>query len=319
MRKEKCLYIFCCAMVLVLAGCKKDPKPSDCGQECKPYPETNSVFGYQYAYDDAKIPSNATFNPNNPNEILYVEIANIHAQDLVVLNLVTKEKKVLHTGLFLNSRQWGQSGWILFNTHQDPAGGYTIYKIRPDGSQKEILVQSDAFYPVIHPEGNKFMYRQGSNTFVVKDFDGNTIKSCVLDIGSLYPTNWINDSIILFSRTNQVWSFNVNTCDYHVVVTSPFGEAFFWGAGFVPPDNVVWAHMDHGVFKTNLYTGETSVIKESCNGRVYMRMSYSPQIDRMMLYREDLTTPDSLVLHVKANLVTMKPDGSEEKVLDLGY
>lgn len=310
--KNWLVFLLC---MIVNIGCKKD-KP----EECQPLPPNNSIgWGWNYVYPNSPIPSFATFNPNNPDEILYVEFSDINAQNLVVYNIKTKVKTVLHTGKFMDNRQWGKSGWIIFDTHQDPAGGYTIYKVRPDGSQKEILVLNNAFCPVIHPDGNKFLYLQGTATFVIKDLDGNTLKSCGLSIGSLYPNSWINDSIVLFGRTNQIWQFNTNTCHYNVVVTSPFGADKFYCMGYLPPDKAIWGHIDNGIYQTSIYTGEEKLIKSSCNSRCYYRMSYSPQIDKMLLYRETYTTPDSSDLYIHTNLVLMKPDGTCEKEIDLGY
>ena len=310
--KKFILYLFCFSTLL---SCKKDKS-----KECEPLPPTPSLLGWQYQYHtNAPIPTFATFNPNNPNEIVYVEIANINTQDLVVYNIQTKEKKVLHTGKFMDNRQWGKSGWIIFNTHEDPVGGYTIYKVRPDGSGKQVLVENNAFSPVVHPDGNKFLYVQGTGTFVIKDLDGMTIKSCGLGgMGSLYPSQWVNDSIVIFGRANEVWNFNTNTCQYEVVVISPYGPDKFYCMGYLPPDNIVWGHVDHGIFQTSITTGEEKLVKASCSSKCYYKISYSPQINKMLVFRETYTTPDSSNLYITPELVLMKPDGTAEQVIDLG-
>lgn len=309
------LYIICLLSFLIFNGCRKD-KP----QECQPLPPTPTMWGWQHIYTDAILPSFATFNPNNPDEILYKEIANINAQDLVVFNIKTKEKRILHTGGFMDNRQWGKNNWVIFDTYLDPNGGYVIYKVRPDGSQKQALVSGNAFCPVIHPTGEKFLYVKGSGTFEIKDLDGGTIKTCGLGgMGALYPIAWIDDSTVIFRRTDQIWKFNTNTCAYDVILTSPYGQSNFYCLGYLPPDKVIWGHSDYGIYQTSIYTGEEKLIKSSCNSKCYYRMSYSPQIDRMLLYRETYTTPDSSNLYVYPKLVLMKPNGTCEKEIDLGY
>lgn len=303
-------------LCICVTGCKDDLPPTD--ESCVHMPESSGVFGYQYHYMDSLKVSNAIFNPNNADELLYVEFADITSQSLVVFNRSTKQKTVLHTGSFLSNRQWGTNGWIIFNTMLDnTTGGYAIYKVRPDGSEKEILVPQNAFDPVLCPDGSKFLYVEGTSTFVVKDLEGNTLSNCPIGMGLLDPKAWFNDSMVVFGSVNQAWVHNVNHCSKSLVITSPYSEDGFKCLGLLPPDKIVWMHVNNGIYQTSITTGETTTIKSSCNGITYLSMDYSPQIDRMVLYREKSKTPDTVNVEVRTDLVLMKPDGLCEKAVEI--
>lgn len=307
----------CLLCFLVLLGCKKDG-----AENCRPLPEAPQMWGWQSHLSTH--PQGGCFNPSNPNEIVYYETVPFGTQKLIVYNLQTEEKKILHTAnIFMDNPQWSTSGWILFNTAFDATtGSYTIYKVRPDGSEKEILVEQSAFSPVFDPTGTKFIFQSGESAsnskIIVMDLDANILKQCPILNTNIRPVGWYSETKVLMNDGNvHLATYDLNTCALTNIITKEPGPEAINGI-FMHPNTLVWYSSERGLYKTDITTGETFPIKSSCNSVQYIPTSYSPQLNRLAIQRMTLTTPDSLNLYEKHELVLMKPDGTCEKVIDLG-
>lgn len=214
------LLLFCCF------GCKKD-KPAgtvsvngftflednifDLNGNCTDtlIPElTGSNIGYEFVDISTNLKF-ASFNPNNPNEIIYCRdnynLNGVH--NVMIFDRVSNTERLLINKQLISLPKWGKNGWILLS-----AGN--IYKIKEDGDSLEAIAQGYSAewnydctkfaYPVVDGNINKYIG-------VVQDFYSHVKDTLPFMLAS--HIDWQNQTNkIVFYTSEQAYK-GVNIVD----------------------------------------------------------------------------------------------------------
>lgn len=259
----------------------------------------------------------AYFNPNNSNEIIYRYGDGIGPDfDLIKHNLVTKEKKIIYQGRFTNRPRWGKNDWILLNVWDSL--GFNIYKIKSNGDSLTALTTSDnCFDPEWNITSDKFIYQLGYTSptqYVISDVDGNSLDTVFIGAGITgtwqHPTNFVNGTHKGLFLGN--YAFN----QYELIYETNNLAQSLNGAVWLDEENVFWCHTT-GIYKTNIVTKETTLIRETCNAHCYQRPTYARDINKIIVEKLERILDSETSGRAIISLVMMNPDGTEEEVIDI--
>lgn len=207
-------------------GCKKD-KPAgmvsvndftflennifDLNGNCKDtlipeLPEISS--GYEFVDINTNLKF-ASFNPNNPNEIVYYRdnynLNGVHS--VMIYDRVSNTERLLVDKQIISPPKWGKNGWILLS-----AGN--IYKIKDNGDSLEVIANGYSAewnydctkfaYPVVDGNTNKYVG-------VVQDFVSHVKDTLPFMLGS--HNDWQNQSNKMVFHTSEMAYNGVNIVD----------------------------------------------------------------------------------------------------------
>ena len=152
---------FILILVHFMVGCRKDPHhielpiPVDSGcteSWCDEFPQSPEL-GWNYTSNGVQFLS-PCFNPNNPDEFVYIKVFDGGQAQLIKHNIATKQETILLDPMSYGPPQWGSQGWITFvytNKH--------IWKIRDDGTElTQVTFGVDDKNPMFNYNGDKIIY-----------------------------------------------------------------------------------------------------------------------------------------------------------------
>lgn len=259
----------------------------------------------------------AYFNPNNSDEIIYRHDDGITSEfDLVKYNLVSKEKEVIYRGVFTNRPRWGKNDWILLNI-QDSLG-YNIYKIRDDGSDlTPLTISGNCFNPKWDINSEKFIY-QFAFTTPTKSILMNEY-GVFLDTflcGGSVSGSWQHSELIASASFKQLSVYNPNDCEPKYKYETNGVTQSLNGAEWIDEENVFWCHTT-GIYRTNIITNETILVRATCNACCYQRPTYAPEINKIIVEKLERIKDSGLSGRTVLSFVMMNPDGTEEELIEI--
>ena len=77
---------------------------------------------------------------------------------------------------------------------------------------------------------------------------------------------------------------------------------------------MIWCHTT-GIYKTNIRTEETELIRETCNADTYQSPTYAADINKVIFQRQERILETETSGRGILSLVMMNPDGTEEETL----
>src|SRR6478735_4493359 len=121
---------------------------------CKTYDFSNCWFGagYKPTGPEYLFPR---FNPNNPNEFLYVKQDTTGWPSIHKYNMQTRQHALILANVYpIVQPDWSRTGWIVFSDLS-----WKVWKVRDDGSGlQQITFGENDQYPAFNPAGNKIIY-----------------------------------------------------------------------------------------------------------------------------------------------------------------
>lgn len=253
---------------------------------------------YTYLYSSNLI-SSPLFNPNNDNEILFINSSN-GVKNLVKYNLLTKNKTVIFEGQIFGIPTWSKNNWIVF------ARGYTgLCRIRPDGTNLSVIVSDgNQFHPKFNQSGNKLLTyhaftHQGQYPAKIWNIDGKLLDSMNYHVN--LNSAWNNQSNIAFRKDDKIFIVNPETKEILATHETFLGEGYpnySHGFSWINENEAI---LEHGfdVKKLNVWTGELTHLFCGCNSRKYldptMNESGTKAISNKIIYQE---TDDPFTLQV---------------------
>lgn len=304
-------------IAILVTCCKKDvevyPKIED---GCIDFPPSSSPFGYDYQYPE--ITYNAPcFNPNNPNEIIFVR--GLHysnsplSNELVKYNLTTENETVL-----LNSTQiwgrpsWGRNGWILLNK-----GDNQVWKIKDNGDSLTQLTTQFGLDAIWSPNADKFAYwvQIGSTYYTFfSDVNGN-IFDTLLYPNILYRGAWSPDGSKIATNFGYVLSYIDLNNRQIIQINIPFNSSPIYDISWLSDSRTMLWCTNDGFFKTNIHTNVTTKIKNACSAIRYIYPTVFN--NKMIIQRFDSKLISENVIWTENNLYMMDVDGKNETKLNL--
>lgn len=139
-------------ILLIITGCKKDPKVSPYvpTSDCEPWPKSNGpTLGWNptKTRDNSLNKYNCMYDPTNPNYFYYLidqepGIGQIKGV-LIRVNLTTGEKLKLDSSI-IGVPQINKSGWFVYTK-----GDLSLYKIKSNGdSLTKLTIGESALLPI---------------------------------------------------------------------------------------------------------------------------------------------------------------------------
>src|SRR5688572_8536209 len=190
---QRVIVVSICSLAICwVSSCRKDPAlvipgppidtTCDSCDTCKLYPDYE---GWQLGFDileDSVHRRMPYFNPNNPDEILYVKEDNTNAQMTInTYNLVTEEHYVIYTGSnwgassIYSAPKWGINDWIIFTL-----GDENVYKVKGDGTALTQLTFAGVYhFPTFNQTADTLLVQNEAENFksYMLDLDGNVVRS----------------------------------------------------------------------------------------------------------------------------------------------
>lgn len=282
---------------------------------CEPIP---LLEGYNTGYNHIKdtiIQRGGEFNPNNDNEIAYIEYAASNGVNkrLIIYNLVTKQKNIIYEGQIMGAPAWSKKGWILINLMD-----FQIWKIKPNGdSLAQITSNGSWFHPEVNKLGDKFIAYRGyapTQFSVIMDLNGNHLDTIPT---YLQGGDWKHDSFLYANFiSNKLRIFNMNSlgviAEQTVADVNSEIQDFCWIS-----DNEGIVTNIHGVYRINPFTGSMNKLFCTCNSRFYLWSSTNSDKSKIMFTKIELTLAANNTLIEDETLLIMNPDGSGQEILDL--
>jgi len=307
-------------IIVLIASCKKDKVPINClGEEneecdCIPLPPHESGIFDQYIPDSTYYlwPQ---FNPNDDNEILYVD-ANYpgNQKQLYKFNLITHQKTLIYEGAIIYEPSWGAEDWILLNLLD-----FQIWKIKSDGSGlMQVTSNGSWFHPEWNLAGDRFIAYHGyvdvGNHYPAVVWDGY---GAIVDSFDWSPTVgcWrhpqyyggiINDQMVVIEPyTNQIIS-NLKSDP------NKSFNSFNW----ISESNAIVTNVD-GIYDYNVYSQQLTKLRCSCSSKWYIGGSTNSDNSKIIYGLSLLTRLDGQTVHEDREIVIMNTDGTDEQVIEI--
>ncbi|MHB8260871.1 MAG: TolB family protein [Bacteroidia bacterium] len=308
--------------IFFIFSCRKDPPIPTIGNnsECLNLYWTNLSGIINWPGVDT-VYNTPRFNPNNSNEIVYVQgITSANKSYLVKRNLGTGQETQIISNIW-QMPDWSIKDWIVFN-HADNQ----VWKIKSNGDSLTLITKNmqGGFYAIWSPDGNKIAYNTAGTPpyTLITDAKGNYLDSLPYFLS--YLTRWSEDSLNIcglpkgndfvdvayqnvfthqgYQPTNNVLDANASNMIYI--------NAIDW-----TPDSksLIWAN-PHGIYQTNITTKQTIKIKDACNSKYYTSLSISPDGKKIIAQRYDQKLENNY-LYIKSGLSLIDIDGKNEAII----
>lgn len=304
-------------LFLALTSCKKDKiaplQNEDPGCDCTPIPALSGPnTGYDYI-NDSVYTFFPQFNPNNDNEILYCSITETGEIDMVRMDLTTKQKTSLYTGIMNYAPSW-RGNSILFDK-----GDGQIWIMDDNGGNDHIVTSGGLFYhPKWNSDGTKFMSYHGfvnnSTHFNGKVWNSSGI---LLDSLDIVPTNgdWsFGDNFAYVSGGNIVITNSTNG-EQLAQFDGDYNKPYL-GFNWISETAGIATNVD-GFFKIDVFSGDIEQLKCSCDSRVYSQGCANLDGSKVMFTETVYSPINANTLRVRKNLVVMGADGSGFEIVEL--
>lgn len=288
-------------------------------KKCDDIPASNFTSGYNFI-DIFPRYERPCFNPNNSAEfVCQINDGTSDSPSIFIYNLETNERTLLYKGGIYGIPDWGKNGWILLNPVEDPQ----IWKIKSNGdSLTQLTSEGTNLTPYWNPNADKIIF---ATSILKEDPPGNSVQfaiSIIMDSdGNHIDTLPGNTSLVSWHDSNRILFFGGNiiledlenqTRTTIIELERPFSSS---GITSINMDEFIWCN-NEGVFTHNMISGNTELIKEACESRVYELPSYSPQSGKLLFTRREaniLQKQNTYESYYK--IVEMNIDGSEERVV----
>jgi len=310
-----CVFYFT-AIFLMFYSCKKDvPLKEETYVDCNPILPCNKVTigGGHKLVGYTNFVGIPHFNPNNDNEFSFLERTDSSLLALYTFDLISKEKKLLHTSKIWYSPQWGKNDWILFG--QNDAN---IYKIKSNGdSLTQLTNLGNLHHPIWNQYGNKFLaFTSASNMYsLIFDMNGSLLDT--IYYGQTNTADIQNPNYIVSNNYFKVTFFNLNknsieyVYDYSKLISSLWGTIFWLNNTEVIYSNI------NGLNRLSIPSLKNQNFKKSCNAKMYIWGAINSSKTKMIWTTKEYTQIDECTLTYKNRTYIMNVDGSDEREIDL--
>jgi hypothetical protein len=307
----KTWHLLLLGFMLAVASCRKVDISAD--KICTPLPDTPDL-GWNASFGVPQV-EGATFNPNNPREIVFVDNSHEPGERwLCILNTETHTKRYIYSGNIASIPSWGRNHTILFGTLDG-----NIHQIHENGdSLLAITASGGNWNPVWNVDGSRFGYRNNSSgTNYTYIFDEKKSPIDTLTQSGL-GLSW--NHLQYSPGTAAAWLVLGDTKNDSLIIleTSPGDGKAGGGAIFIDDKTLVYSY-DAGIYAIDIETRRVKVLRESCSSVLYKFPDYSPELNKLVWLKFTLEPLSYSELFVKNEIVLMNVDGGNEEAVELGY
>jgi len=302
-------YLYIIITFILFFSCKKDNIiSSDCNNNCIEIPQSQSFYGYDYKYDSVLYIS-PCFNPNNGNEILYVE-KNLASgvTKLIKYNLQTFEKENILEAEIYFQPSWANNDWIIFGLNDE-----NIWKIKSNGdSLTQLTFIGSNFNPECNFNSNRIICSNTNQSCsFIYDFYGNPIDTLNITSTTTFDWNMYNKILIPINQGEYIYNYNTNEMLLYNQDLSFAGKC-----QWINKNEFVVGGVS-GIYKTNIITNNTEFIKKCCNAWAYFSPDYSHQLDKVIWQKTEEKKIGENLIEVKRKIILMDTDGTNEEEIEI--
>lgn len=326
-------------VLLLLISCKKaaspEPAPTHDGCGCKIEedcfeikPLEGYTIGWEYKYDSIQN-QRPCFNPNNPNEIVFVREFFTHEQ-LIIYNLETKTKSVIYEGRVFYQPKWSVTGWIIFSGPKNQ-----LWKIKDDGTQlTQVTFKNRNYYPEWSPDGAQIAFGKQIDTVingqitslslgVIADQEGTIIERLDHTKGLSFNEgcSWGKQNTIFISAySDSILFYNADTKAKKILQWRYCANNFGLGIGrWVNNETILANDYKKGLFRIDINTGSHTCIAKNCDSRYYIFMDYSQQSNKIIAECGVKSNVDynKGTMSFRSVLYLMDADGNNKQLVEI--
>ncbi len=305
-KSKLCLIIT--GIVLITNSCSRDKEiePSNSNLECVSIPPFSQIgSGYNYITNGSLNYYAPVLNPNNNNELLILK-----NDSIFIYNRISHNKIFSIKFSFWGKISWSKKNWLLIlgsNQH--------IYKVKPNGDSLTLLVNTTSnLFPIWNDDGSKFSSTNNIlNKSIVYDYNG-------LPLDTISMTNQLisewgnNDKIICGGYTLFVFDIATKTLTSFYNL-SP-GNGVITGSFWLNNSEIIWSY-DYGIYKTNIITNSTILLKQLCNSNKYSYPTYDKILNKIIWRKQEEFLIDNYNVRVINKIVMMDIDCKNEVDIEI--
>ena len=300
-------------------SCEKD-KPIIIDNDCIEIPPSSSPYGYDYLNDSLGF-HHPCFNPNNSNEIIYIQYLRgvTGYGTLIKYNIVSKEKEIILQGReIVSPPDWSVNNYIVLSLdYLKP----NIYKMKSNGDSLTQLTFDDKnIHPYFIDNDTKIVYsdidHRNTNIISLNSTPLDTIK-IFSHAGYSYNNN---TNELLICSYEKIYRYNIIDKSYREYCQNYqliFASRCLWINNF----EFIWStsQMSIGgsVNITNVLTHQTHIIKPNCSSTIYCNINYSELNDKLILVKRERKKISNNLIAVKNKIVIMNTDGTNEQIIEI--
>lgn len=305
------IFIFSCNKPIVI----ELPVDGQDTADCYFPPPNDGGFGYGYDYIfDSIHYERPYFNPNNPNEFIYLENG-----DLYKYTISSHEKSLLYVPdhYIYFQPKWSRKGKIAVNTSD-----YNIWVMNDNGdSLKKITnVEGDIsinYYGEFNYTGDSLMFHtEGiyaeSDTRKIRIAYNNFSEYDTIYFRDASPsTNWQKPGYILDVDYNIVAALSIIYPEYSQIL---YLNDTLSGGGVVWLENKLdfYCYRGDGIYYGNFEANTIIKIKDMCPHIYYLFPCYSEISGKVITSKITKEYLGDNKVYVKDEIIIMNPDGTNE-------
>ena len=304
-----------CALLFISVGCQKEDV--DQKQVCKDIPPSSSPFGYEIV-GTSRLMNRICFNPNNADEIAFLKPQEEGISALWTWNLKTNQQKKLVEHIWFQP-DWSNQGWIAF-TRPDAH----IWKIKSNGdSLTQVTFKNENYYPNWSSDGKSLLLRRvtNNNAYVVRlDNSGKELFATDKIGGTAFqrisPDGTKISGVTMDYDVKYVIGY-YTVPDFSFIPLKEFdvshsGKGFILGAAWHPDSKTLFWSNQFGLFKSDIFTNNTILLKKGCNSRIFMHPAVSPDGNTLVVERLDISVEGN-TKYQDMNIWMMDLNGNNER------
>jgi len=320
------IWLLIVSSICLLINCQKEEAEllelSDCRYNyTEPAVNKDSTFteigvfgGPQRIYQSRYQYHSPRFNPNNPDEILYVRLdteasMNGYSYQIRIFNFCTGEDRIL-TEHGTDKIDWGKNGWIAFNGMDSD-----MRMIKANGdSLTRITFGSITSNPIWDNRGESLFFRDNKYGYKMRYYPKtNTIDTLDVPYGGI--ADWVNDDVVLCGACHPycgVFYYNMITDELtKVEYSNPNGG----GSGLhymKQSDKILWGK-GRLILVFTPFTENRTVLTEGSDNRSYIQLNLSPDERTIVSERIDVIRTAPFTHKVQHSIYLMNIDGTDER------
>ena len=312
------------ASTLVFTKCKNDDNNPylddiDCTfNPCANFPEDTLGGISTISHKDTQRIS-PCFNPNNPNEFIYIKKLN-RLSALIKTNTKTEQEEVLWQGKFITGQpDWGKNNVIIFS-----ASDYQVRLI--DLNANNSIKKQTNSYTHLYPKwytDTSFICHYSPNLgipyYLMTGYMGRATFDTLKNLSFVKGTTSSQGNYAFLEYADAL-SISVNSENVIEELPALEDNGLNRITGICWPnksDEIFYSTYRNGLWKVNVKTKVFTLIKNGCQTRSYRYLSISSDGKKIIVERVDATDyierPGSWT--EEAKIVIMDVDGCNEEVL----
>ena len=279
--------------------------------ECKPLP-TGPSNGWDYVWDRHWV-LDPSFNPDDPDLILFTHAPYAgDVRQVCVLRLSTGERTVAFEGSVMLRCQWLDGNRIVVNTDQ----GVCLVDLA--GTAPTCLTGPGHFAYVVDHETLQIGIN-GSTGGLLIDPHGAVTDTLAEYCGFQVVSIWLPPGNVVELHCNGLRAINPWDCTREVVAPLAQGaRGCGTGLSGIPGNAVLWAQTT-GLYRTNLGTKETVLLRNSCDRNFLAGLSYDPLGRRILSSMQHFEPDGSTLLRISSKLVLLDEEGATIQEIGLDW